>query len=523
MAGNAHDAATVACGTLVSRILGFLRDLLLAHLLGPAADALLVAFRLPNFFRRLLAEGSLGMAYSAALARVHSLNGDSAAALFGRAAALRLLLLSLPLALLLALISWPLAFALAPGLDGAALSRAAFLLRLCLPYLPLCLASAIAYSHAAFFGNFRPQAWSPALLNIGILLCGGLALGLAAPGQDTALTEYMFCLGLLGGGLAQAVLAWRCLVPPVMPRASTEASFPAEEIGKAVRRLLRLLPVSALGAAPHQLHLLAGTFLASFLASGNISALYFAERLIELPLGLAGAAVGIAALPRLACQAAEKATKNFAQTLADNLRLSAFLSLPATAGLAVLAFPLAKALFGHGAFDPDAVQATAAALTAYALGLPALCATRPLLAAANALNLGGAPLKTAAASLMPLLLVTLAGWLVQEPGSSKGAYSLGFGLAAGAWANAFLLLRLIRRAGIRGVFTSARRSFYYYAAAAAALAESLILLQPSEMGTIALALVIPLSVLAWFGGFWLAGSEDARSLIDFARRGLRKE
>ena len=151
MSQRTHGAATLAAGILASRMLGFVRDMLLAYLLGPGADPFLVAFRVPNFFRRLLAEGSLGMLHGAEVSRRLLNQGKPAALEFSRAVCLRLFLLSLPATALLGVLALPLTFLLAPGLAAqlGALEKSALLLRLCLPYLPLCAASAIALAHAA--------------------------------------------------------------------------------------------------------------------------------------------------------------------------------------------------------------------------------------------------------------------------------------------------------------------------------------------------------------------------------------
>lgn len=528
-----HGAATVAAGILASRILGFARDMLLASLLGPGADPFLVAFRVPNFFRRLLAEGSLGMAHATEVSRRLISQGQSAALDFSRAVCLRLFLLCLPVTALLAVCAFPLAFLLAPGLAAQpqALEKSALILRLCLPYLPLCAASAIAFAHAASLSNLRPQAWSPLFLNTLILLAGGAALLVYGNGPYPVVfapgltgTELLLCLGIVCGGLAQIAVGLGCLRRP-QNAIKGKSAVPAAE----VYALLRRLPANALGTAPQQIHLLAGTVLASFLAPGGISALYFAERLIELPHGLAGVAVGLGALPRLSAQAALGDNGGFSRTLSDGLRLSAFLSLPAAAGLFALALPLADLLFGRGAFTPEQAACTASALSAYALGLPAVCATRPLLAAVSVLGPQGFPLRTACLSLAVLLPVSLAGMGLFGSSPAGAAAGLALGLSAGSWANALLLLRRLRASGVACPVRGAGRSLATYAAAALFMAAALsavdALCRPLPAGML-LALA-GTCVGLWIGCFYALNNPDARFLLalprGFGRRAENKD
>ena len=520
-----HGTATLAVGILASRLLGFVRDMLLAYLLGPGADPFLVAFRVPNFFRRLLAEGSLGMAHGAEASRRLLSNGSAAALAFSRAVCLRLFLILLPVTVLLAFLALPLAFLFAPGLAAPALEKSAMLLRLCLPYLPLCAASAIAFAHASALENFRPQAWSPLFLNCLILLAGGAALLLYPKGISPAVfgsgltgTEILLCLGIVCGGMVQAGVGLRCLRRPAGD-AGGKASVALPE----VHALLRRLPVSALGAAPQQIHLLAGTMLASFLAPGGISALYFAERLFELPLGLAGVAVGLAALPRLAALAVGGNRDDFSRTLSDGIRLSAFFSLPASAGLLALAFPLADLLFGHGAFSQEQVACTAAALRVYALGLPAMCAARPLLAAASALGLERAPLKTACLSLAVLVPMSLAGMFAAGDNPAMAAAGLALGLSAGAWANTVLLLRRLRAKAIPCPLRKAAGPLSAYTIGAAIMAGGLCAIAGphGHLSPAALLLLILACLGLWLGFFYVCNNADARFLPDLLRRSGR--
>jgi putative peptidoglycan lipid II flippase len=267
------------------------------------------------------------------------------------------------------------------------------------------------------------------------------------------------------------------------------------------------------------MHLLVGTALASFLAPGSISALYFAERLLELPHGLAGVAVGLASLPRLSAQAAHREPDDFSRTLSDGLRLSAFLSLPAAAGLFTLALPLTDLLFGHGAFLPEQAACTAAALRIYSLGLPAVCAARPLMAAVFALGLERVPLQTACLSLAILLPVSLAGMRLFGNSPAGAVAGLALGLSAGAWCNAALLLRRLRNAGITCPVHASRRSLAAYMTGALIMGGALSLAggQAGSLPPGVLLLLTGACAGLWTGAFYAANNTDARSLLALLR------
>lgn len=525
------EAGLLAGGTFVSRVMGFFRDMLVAYALGPGADAFLVAFRVPNVFRRLLAEGSLGMAYGAAIARVFACEGKDRADRFGQAVIMRLLLLALPCMEILALTAPALVKLLAPGLGREELVRAALLLRLCLPYLPLSLVCAIAFAHAAAFGVFRPQAWGPALFNVPMLLAAGVAAwaGVFLSPQDTpgeAVPDplfYLLCFGVVAGGLAQAAWGGRYFFSQgeERGRAFTGAFRLAED--REANSFLRRLPAAIFGAAPHQLHMLAGTALASLSASGSISALYFAERLIELPLGMTGAAVGMAVLPELARRTAQSGERpavllEFSRTVSASLRLSAFFSLPASAGLMALALPLCSILFGHGAYHAEAVAATASTLAGYAAGLPALCAARPLLSACHALGLANAPARASLLSLCLMIPASLAGLALGGDNRILASLGLGAGLAAGAWAHVWLLLRELRRKTVPCPLCPIRAALVLYCLAAFCLAAALFFLPArNELSPPGLLAAVLCSAVVWLGLFFLGKNRDARALFDFLR------
>lgn len=483
--GLASTAALLGGFALFSRLLGLARDMSMAWLLGggAAADALVAAMRLPHVLRRLLGEGSLSMTLTASLVRMRLGESGASGGTFGvsatsgaenaslgllaRALSLRLgLVLTLFTLAALAAAPW-LAGALAPGFSGAELERTIVLLRLCLPYVLAAGMAALGMALLHCMGIFWLPALSPALFNVVMLLAAGAAaLGFFSPAPALA-------VGMLCGGLAQWFAQWlavRRLLPRGEghgsvshlghgPGAGTETGTGAEgprEVGstsgrsaagaanRAAWRCLGILPAGVLGAAAPQLAMLAAMTLASGLGQGQVAALYYAERLLELPLGLVGACLGMASLPALSRLAAERDFSRFGQHLSTALRLALMLSLPAAAGLAALAPQLVEGLLGHGAFDRRAALETGLALLAYVPGLPAFACNRSLLAACNALGLVR---HTAMSALWAVGVTLVTGVvLVRMLGSAHAVMAPALAVSCGLWLQCGLLLRLLGKA-----------------------------------------------------------------------------
>lgn len=457
--GLARIAALLGGFALFSRLLGLVRDMGMAWLLGggAAADALVAAMRLPHVLRRLLGEGSLSMTLTASLVRLQ-LGGDggpggaenAATGLLARALSLRLgIVLILFTLVALAAAPW-LAKALAPGFSGAELERTVFLLRLCLPYVLAAGMAALGMALLHSMGIFWLPALSPALFNMVMLLAAGAAaLGFFPPAPALA-------AGMLCGGIAQWLAQWlavRRLLPgsfrngpPGTPlnalgQAHGAGAERTRAVNRAAWRCLRLLPGGVLGAAAPQLAMLAAMALASGLGQGQVAALYYAERLLELPLGLVGVCLGMASLPALSRLAAEGNFSRFGQHLSAALRLTLMLSLPAAAGLAALGPQLVEGLLGHGAFDRQAAFETGLALLAYVPGLPAFACNRSLLAACNALGLVRHTAVSALWTVGGALVAGLA--LVRMLGPEYSILAPALAVSCGLWLQCVLLLRLL--------------------------------------------------------------------------------
>lgn len=517
--GLARTAALLAMFALLSRVLGLARDMVMAWLLGgsAAADALVAAMRLPHALRRMLGEGTLSMTLTASmvcLARGQGQEEKENMPLLARALAVRLgLVLGALTVCGLAAAPW-LARFLAPGFGPAEQEMAAGLLRICLPYALAAGMAALgmALLHAA--GVFWLPALSPGLFNASMLVLAGVAaLGFVPPATGLA-------LGMLCGGLVQWLAQWlavRRLLP--RPRARPDP-LSAQRAGKTAWRCLARLPVGIAGAAAPQFCMLAALALASSLGQGRAAALYYAERLLELPLGLVGVCLGTASLPLLSALAAEGKLALFASRLSTALRLSLLFSLPAAAGLWAVGPHLVRGLLGHGAFDALAVRDTAQALAAFVCGLPALAANRCLLSACNALG----RLRATSLSTLWAVAATLAAgvFLVHTLEGNIAAPALAVSL--GMWVQCVFLLRALRagqgseKLSLADCLPQGRILARQALAALAAGAAARVLLGTGGASLwLALAAAVAGGILAWFCCLLALGDADARALLDRVR------
>ena len=358
-----RSAATVGGYTMLSRVLGFLRDILIAAALGagPVADAFFVAFRIPNMFRRLVAEGAFSAAFVPMFSRRLEADGQGAAQSFAEAA-LAVLLSALLVLTLLAEISMPwLMRVIAPGFldDPEKFDLAVLFTRITFPYLLFMALVALFGGVLNALYRFAAAAAAPLLLNL-VLIAAVLGFADAGPTPGHALAW-----GVALAGAGQFVwMAAACR------RAGIALRLPRPRLTADVRKLLKLMVPAGLTAGVHQINLLIGTIVAT-LEGGAVSYLYYADRVSQLPLGVVGVAVGTALLPMLsrALRAGDEAQAMDHQCRAIEVAL--LLTLPAAAALIVLHEPIVAVLFERGAFGAEAVAATGISLAAFALGLPA--------------------------------------------------------------------------------------------------------------------------------------------------------
>lgn len=381
-------AGSVSLATLISRILGFVRDMIIADLFGAraAADAFFVAFRIPNLLRRFTAEGAL----TAAFVPVYSetLERDGKPAAFALACNLLSLLTAFLVALTAAGMIWApwVVAAIAPGFtyDPETYELTTQLTRLMFPFLPMVSITAVMMAMLNSMGRFFVPAIAPAALNVCIILCA-----LAFSGRLDEPTMSL-AIGVLAGGLAQMIIQ---LAPLIKMGWRFIPSFNVRDV--ATRNIGRLMVPAAMGMAVVEINVLVDTLLASLLPEGSVSYLYYGNRVVQFPLGVFGVAVGIAALPTMSAEAARGRTARITELVSHALRLTLFISVPSTIGLLVLSGPICNVLFERGEFDEAARIGSAYALAFYAVGLVAFSGVKAVVAAFYALKDTATPTRVA--------------------------------------------------------------------------------------------------------------------------------
>ena len=426
---------TVSGMTLLSRILGFVRDFVIARVFGAGmlTDAFFVAFKLPNLLRRLFAEGAFSQAFVPILGEYKNKRGeDEARRLVDRVATL--LFLVLLLVTVLGMVGAPLLVYLsAPGFaaDADKFALTVELTRITFPYILFMSLVALAGGILNTWSRFAIPAFTPVLLNLSFI---GMAL-FATP----CFSRPVLALGwavFLGGALQLA------LQLPFLRRIGMLPRFAFDWKDEGVRRILRLMAPAVLGVSVSQISLLINTIFASFLGTGSVSWLYYADRLMEFPSGMLGAALGAILLPSLAKYHASENFDEYSRLLDWGLRLTLLLAAPAALALALIAVPLITTLFHHGAFSANDVFMTRNALVAYSVGLLGLILVKVLAPGFYARQNIRTPVKIALLTLFVTQALNLAliGWL------RHAGLALAIGLAA--CLNAFLLYRGLRRHGI---------------------------------------------------------------------------
>jgi putative peptidoglycan lipid II flippase len=419
---------TVSTGTLTSRLLGFARDAMVAALLGagPVADAFLVAFQGISVFRRALTEGALNTALVPAYLRIRDDDGALAATVFaGRV--LGSVSLAMVVAAALIGIAMPLVItALAPGFAGhATLPLAVECARLMLPYLAFAGPVAVMMGLLNAQHRFALAAFSPILFNLALIVVLSVLL---AWRQDAADAALLMAAAVGFAGLLQLLMltlraGGKKLAAPL------KVSFDAPMRGFFIKGMAGMVANSG-----PQLLIMAGAVIASS-SPAAVSWLYFANRLIELPLGIVGTAMGTVLVPELARAVGADEKVLLAQAESRALELAVGLALPAALGLIVLREPIVRTLFEHGAFSASDSVATAQALALLALGLPAHVLVKALSPAFFARGDTTTPLFAALKGFA--VAVVLAVVL----GKIAGAAGIAAAIALGAWSNAFALIR----------------------------------------------------------------------------------
>ena len=422
--------------TTISRVFGLIRDVTIASLFGAGAgvDAFIVAFRIPNFLRRLFAEGGFSQAFVPILAEykeqrtkaeVKALVDQTSASLgLGLLLATVLGVVAAPAVVSLFAIGWFF------GEETEKLALAAYMLRITFPYLLLISLTAFAGSILNTYKRFAVPAFTPVLLNLSMIAC---AVWLA-PEFPQESRVVALAWGVLLAGIVQLLFQF-----PFLWRLGL---FPKPGLNRdreGVKRILKLLLPTLFAISVTQINLLIDTLIASFLVTGSISWLYFSDRLVEFPLGVFGIALATVILPSLSAEHAKGSGEGYRKTMDWALRWVCMISLPAALGLALLAEPMLTTIFQYQEFSTHDVQMAGKSLMAYAVGLPAFILIKILSTGFFSKQDTKTPVKIAVIAMVSNVVLNL---LLVGPLAHAG---LALATSLAAYLNAGLLFLSLRR------------------------------------------------------------------------------
>ncbi len=447
---------TVGGYTFLSRITGFLRDVVMAAVLGagPIADAFLVAFRLPNHFRAIFAEGAFSAAFVPAYARIRAQGGPDPARLFADRIFTLLLVTQLVLLAVAMAFTPGVIRVLAPGFesDPGRFELAVTLTRVTFPYLLAMTLVSLYGGMLNALDRFAAPAAAPILLNLSMMATLALAAFFASAGHAAAWG--VFIAGVLEVGLLAGATT-RLGELPRLRRIAWDAD---------VKRFFTALGPAIIGSGGVQLALFADTIIASFLPAGAISALYYADRLNQLPIGVIGIAVGTVLLPEMSRRIAEGDEDGARNAQSRAIEFTLLLSLPCLAAFLIIPDLILRALFARGAFTAADAAAAGATLAAYALGLVPFVLIRSMVAMFFARGNTATPVKAALTAVPVNIAFKL---LLMGPLAQVG---LALATTIGAWINFALVLWFGVRAGYLRRDSELERAIVKLAVASAALA-----------------------------------------------------
>jgi putative peptidoglycan lipid II flippase len=487
--------------TLISRVLGFLRDIVIAKYFGAsyAADAFFVAFRIPNFFRRLFAEGSFSQAFIPILAeyKTQRPHQDVQALVDRVAGTLAAVLLAVSILAVVAAPVFVLVFA--PGFiehpDKARIT--AEMLRVTFPYLLFISLAAFAGSILNTYGRFGVPAFTPVFLNLSLI---GAAFWL---GPHMAQPAMALAWGVFIGGLAQLAFQLPFLKRlKLLPR----PRFGLDDPG--VRRILRLMGPAIFGASVAQINLMFDTLMASFLRTGSVSWLYYSDRLLEFPLGVFGIALATVILPNLSERHAAGSSEGFSQLLDWALRWVFLITVPAMLGLTLLASPILATLFQYGKMSGFDVMMATRSLVVYAPGLVGFALIKVFVPAYYSRHDSRTPVRIGVIAMVSNMVMNV---LLILPLQHAG---LALATSLSGFINAALLFRGLRRAGVYRPGRGWRRLALQLLLAAAVMTAVLLFGRGDLTQWLAwhaaeraahLALWIGAAAAAYVASLWLAG------------------
>jgi putative peptidoglycan lipid II flippase len=517
--------ATVGGLTLVSRVFGFVRDILLAATLGTSAvaDAFFVAFRFPNLFRRLFGEGAFNSAFVPLFAKVLEGEGREAARRFAEEALAGLVFVLLALTVVAEIAMPFLMWGLAPGFsaDPAKYDLAVLLTRITMPYL-LCM-SVVALLSGVLnsMGKFVESSSVSIVLNLTMMAATLIALAMGL--RNDPLAGVIQALGVFVAGLLQL---WLLIDGARRNDLSLKLRWP--RLSPGVRRLVRLGIPGVIAGGVTQLNIMIGTIVAS-LQDGAVSHLYYADRIYELPLAIVGIAIGVVLLPDVSrhLRAGNHAAVMDSQN--RSVEFAMLLTVPAAAALVVVPTPIVQALFERGAFTPADTPATAYALAIFALGLPSFVLIKVFSPAYFAREDTATPMRYATLSLTLNTLGSIALFFAFRAWGLMPHLGIAVATTLGGWLNAALLHATLARTGQFASDARLRRALPRIVLASLAMSALLwmvaVLLAPSFARTgatleraLALLTLIGTGILAYGAAVLGLGAVQIRQLLPLLRR-----
>ena len=424
--------ATVSSLTMVSRVLGYVRDFFIARVFGAGllTDAFFVAFKIPNLLRRLFAEGAFSQAFVPILAEYKNRTGPAETKSLVDSIS-TVLFLALVLAAALGMAAAPLiVYLTAPGFaaEPEKFALTVQLLRITFPYIVFISLVALAAGILNTWNRFSVPAITPALLNVAFIV------GAAFFAEHFDPPILVLAWAVFAGGLLQLAFQIPFLMKmKLLPRWRLDFSHPG------LRRVLLLMVPAAFGVSVSQISLLLNQIFASFLPTGSVSWLYYADRLMELPAGVLGVAVGTILLPSLSKYHAAANTAEYSRLLDWGLRITVLLAVPSAVALAVLALPLIAMLFQYGRFGAEDAWMTRQALVAYSVGLVGMILVKILAPGFYARQNVRTPVKIGIVTLVATQLMNLA---LVGPLRHAG---LALAIGLGACLNALLLYWILKK------------------------------------------------------------------------------
>ncbi len=509
--GLMRSSALVGSMTMVSRVLGLLRDIVIASFVGASAnaDAFFIAFKIPNFLRRLFAEGAFSQAFIPVLADYKEVGSVSAVkGLVDRVSGVlggTLLLLTL-----FAIAAAPVITTIfAPGFvsQPEKFQLTSEMIRITFPYLMLISMTGFCGAILNSYGLFAVPAFTPVFLNLSLIFAALVAAHWFA--------EPVFALawGVLLAGVVQLLFQLPSMYRlDLVPRPVWDTKH------EGVRRILKLMVPALFGVSVSQINLLLDTVLASFLPTGSVSWLYYSDRLAELPLGIFGIAIATVILPNLSAHQAADREQSFSTTLDWAVRWVLFIGVPSAVALIVLAEPILATLFQYGALTPTDVEMAALSLRAYSLGLIAFMLVKVLAPGYYARKDTATPVRFGIISMAANMVMNVLFTLPLMYFLDIGHMGLALATSVAAMLNAGLLLRGLLRGGVYRTRPGWARYSLRLLGATAAMVAAVLLLTPElaiwlewqwtrRVGQ--MVLLCGTGVVVYFVVHWLLGTRIA--------------